>query len=103
MIDFGNRRADWQSAQSGRNTIPSYRKWARVKDFWQKVKHYSQVVGDFQARLILTILYGVLVLPTGLIAKIGGTLLDEKRQAAASYWQARPNAAPSIRAARGQG
>ncbi|RLT40309.1 MAG: hypothetical protein DWI57_08700 [Chloroflexi bacterium] len=71
--------------------------------FWQKLKHYSQVVGDFQARLILTVLYGLLVLPTGLIAKIGGTLLDEKRRAATSYWQARPDDKPSIRAARGQG
>ncbi|MBI3957643.1 MAG: hypothetical protein HY328_02450 [Chloroflexi bacterium] len=73
-----------------------------MNTFWQKLQHWSRVIGDFQARLILTILYALLVLPTGLIAKIGGTLLDEKRQAAASYWQARPTAAPSIRSARGQ-
>lgn len=74
-----------------------------MKSFWRKVEHYSQVVGDFQARLILTILYGLLVLPTGLIARIGGGLLDHKRQEAASYWQARPTVDPSIRSARGQG
>ena len=75
-----------------------------MNDFWQKVKHWSQVVGDFQARLILTFLYGVLVVPTGLIAKIGGPLLDAKRAETASYWQPRPSDdEPSIRNARGQG
>ena len=75
-----------------------------MNNLWQKIKHWSQVVGDFQARLILTFLYGVLVVPTGLIAKIGGPLLDAKRKEAASYWQARPSDdEPSIRNAREQG
>jgi len=74
-----------------------------MKSFWQQVKYYSQVVGDFQARLILTFLYGILIVPTGLIAKIGGSFLDEKHREKASYWQTRPTDKPSIRNARGQG
>jgi len=74
-----------------------------MQEFWQKIQHYARVVGDFQARLILTILYGLLVLPTGLIAKIGGTLLDTHPRKADSYWQARSASDTSLRGARGQG
>lgn len=73
-----------------------------MQEFWQKTKHYSRVVGDFQARLILTILYGLLVLPTGLIAKIGGALLETHPKKTDSYWHPRGTDRPSVRAARGQ-
>ena len=74
-----------------------------MNEFWQKVKFWSHKVGDFQARLILTFLYGLLVLPTGLIARIGGDLLESNRQTADSYWRARPTPADTIRNAREQG
>ena len=70
--------------------------------FWQKIQHYSRVFGDFQARLILTVLYGLFVLPTGLIAKIGGELLDTHPRKTDSYWQARSATDTSLRRARGQ-
>lgn len=70
--------------------------------FWQKLKRWSHAVGDFQARLILTVLYGLLVLPTGLIAKIGGDLLEKRRGDTVSYWQKRPTPNESVRGARGQ-
>ena len=73
-----------------------------MNDFWQKVKSWSHKVGDFQARLILTFLYGVLVLPTGLIVRIGGELLESKRQTETSYWQARPIRTETLRNAREQ-
>ncbi len=74
-----------------------------MNDFWQKVKLWSHKVGDFQARVILTFLYGVLVLPTGLIARIGGELLESKLQKADSYWRQRSAPAETIRSAREQG
>jgi len=73
-----------------------------VNEFWQKVKLWSHKVGDFQARLILTFLYGVLVLPTGLIARIGGELLEANRRTANSYWRKRSAPAETIRNAREQ-
>lgn len=74
-----------------------------MNDFWHKVKQWSHKVGDFQARLILTFLYGVLVLPTGLIARIGGDLLESNRQTTDSYWRTRSTPAETIRSAREQG
>lgn len=74
-----------------------------MNEFWQKVKFWSHKVGDFQARLILTFLYGLLVLPTGLIARIGGDLLESNRQTADSYWLKRTTPAETIRSAREQG
>ncbi|MCL4835581.1 MAG: hypothetical protein KJZ86_24290 [Caldilineaceae bacterium] len=71
--------------------------------FWQKLQRWSQVVGDFQARLILTLLYAILVLPTGLIARIGGGLLNLRADNASTYWQNRPHTDSSLPRARGQG
>lgn len=70
--------------------------------YWQKVQHWSHAVGDFQARIILTFLYGILVLPTGLITRIGGELLERKRKPQASYWHSRPTPDETIPGARGQ-
>lgn len=75
-----------------------------MKRLWQKIKDGAQVVGDFQARLILSILYYLLVLPTGLIVKLSGDLLDAgSPRDTASYWQARPSDDTRLRPARRQG
>ncbi len=71
--------------------------------FGQKVKRWLHVAGDLQARIILSILYGLLVLPTGLIAKIGGGLWESPRGEEASFWQERPSQEHSLRSERGQG
>lgn len=83
--------------------MSNYGKRVDVNRFWQNVKIWSHKVGDFQARLILTFLYGLLVLPTGLIARIGGDLLESRSQKADSYWRARSTPAETIRQAREQG
>jgi len=74
-----------------------------MNGFWRKVRHWSRMFGDFQARLILTLLYAILVLPTGLIARIGGDLLESSSQERDSYWRTRAFTESSVRAARGQG
>jgi hypothetical protein len=75
-----------------------------VKELWHKIKHGAQVVGDFQARLILTILYVLLVLPTGMFVKLGGDLLELRHpDKTKSYWKPRPSEDDSLRPARRQG
>jgi hypothetical protein len=76
----------------------------QMKAFWQKVKNGAKVVGDFQARLLLGILYVLLVLPTGLIVKLGGDLLEIRHpDKATSYWKERAADSPLLRPARRQG
>lgn len=41
----------------------------RLKVGWQAWKRFSRKVGDFQARVLLTIIYGAVVLPFGLLAR----------------------------------
>ena len=74
-----------------------------MESLWQKVTRWTHAIGDFQARVILTFLYGVLVLPTGLIARLGGELLPHQRTGTPSYWQSRSSRKETIRSARGQG
>lgn len=72
--------------------------------FWQKIKRWSKVVGDFQARLLLALLYAVLVLPTGLIVKIGGDLLESRYpKQSTSFWKTRAADDSSLAPARRQG
>ena len=77
-----------------------------MKEFWRKIVAGAQVVGDFQARLILSLLYYVLVLPIGLLTRLGGDGLQArslgKPAAKGSFWQARPDDAPTLRRARRQ-
>lgn len=74
-----------------------------MNKFWQKTRQLAAKVGDFQARLILTFLYGLLVLPTGLIARIGGELLESNRRPATSYWRNRSTPEATIHHAQRQG
>ncbi len=61
-----------------------------MKNFWQKIKHGAKAVGDFQARLLLTVFYVVLVIPTGWFARLGGVLDGpHKPGEMPSYWQHR--------------
>jgi len=41
-----------------------------LKRAWQAWKKLAHKIGDFQARVLLTIFYGVLVLPFGLAARL---------------------------------
>jgi hypothetical protein len=41
--------------------------WKRVWERWKKIAH---AIGNFQARLLLTILYIILVLPFGLAVRL---------------------------------
>ena len=43
--------------------------WRRLKYLWEAWKDIARKIGTFQARVLLTILYGVLVLPFGLMVR----------------------------------
>ena len=78
-----------------------------MKNLWQKIKEVGQVVGDFQARLILSLLYYILVLPMGLLTRLGGdslraSSLGRPAQPGDSHWQSRPNQASTLGQARRQ-
>ncbi len=57
----------------------------RVWEGWKRVAH---VIGDFQARVILTVFYAVLVLPFGLLVRLFADPLELRHPPAA--WHARP-------------
>lgn len=51
-----------------------------VRDAWAAWKRIAHVIGNFQARVILTILYAVAVFPFGLLARIFSDSLHIKHR-----------------------
>lgn len=68
---------------------------------WSRWKRFAQRVADFQARLILTLIYYLILAPFGLIVSALSDLLRTKRPQA-STWVARPAEEPSLQNARKQ-
>ncbi|QLQ07809.1 MAG: hypothetical protein HZY76_18585 [Anaerolineae bacterium] len=55
--------------------------------WWENFKRTMRIIGDFQARIILTIMYAVLVLPMGLLLRPFLDPLHLRRPPQpASYW-----------------
>jgi hypothetical protein len=55
---------------------------------WNAWKRVAQKIGNFQARVLLTILYAVLVLPFGLMARLFSDSLQIKKRP--TQWIDRP-------------
>ncbi|RME62504.1 MAG: hypothetical protein D6790_06170 [Caldilineae bacterium] len=70
---------------------------------WKRIRHILHRIGDFQARLLLGLLYVIFVLPTGLIARLGGSLLDHHASTGQSFWRSREPDSADLRHARRQG
>jgi hypothetical protein len=51
-----------------------------LKRFWEAWKRIAHKIGSFQARVVLTVLYGVLVLPFGLVVRWFSDPLRIKRR-----------------------
>ncbi len=58
-----------------------------LRRMWEGWKRVGHVIGDFQARAILTIFYAVLVLPFGLLMRLFGDPLRIRHQP--QTWQER--------------
>jgi hypothetical protein len=71
-----------------------------LKELWQRWVKVAKIIGDFQARLMLSLFYLVLILPIGLIARLFADPLALKKSSAA--WDSRPSAPPRIEDARRQ-
>ncbi|MCS6827160.1 MAG: hypothetical protein NZ553_11145 [Caldilinea sp.] len=64
---------------------------------------YARVVADFQAKVILTLLYGVVALPTGLVVRMTEDALTLRRPHRHSYWRTRALSSTRLQDARRQG
>jgi len=42
----------------------------KLKALWEGWKHIAHIIGNFQARVLLTVLYAILVLPFGVIVRL---------------------------------
>ena len=72
----------------------------QLKNLWQRWQTVAKKIGDFQARLILSLFYILIVLPIGLIARMFSDPLALKKTAA--HWEAKPSSPPRIDEARRQ-
>jgi len=51
-----------------------------LKRLWQGWKRIAHVIGDFQARVLLTAIYAVIVLPFGLVFRLFADALHTKQR-----------------------
>ena len=54
--------------------------WENLKVIWKAWTRIAHIIGNFQARVLLTILYVVLVLPLGVIVRLFADPLRIKRR-----------------------
>lgn len=50
-----------------------------MKKAWEKWKVIAQKIGDFQAKIIFSLLYFILITPMGLISNFFGDFLRSKK------------------------
>ena len=72
----------------------------KLKDLWRGWQKVAKKIGDFQARLILSLFYFLIVLPIGLIARIFFDPLSLTSTKA--HWNAKPSAPARLDDARRQ-
>jgi hypothetical protein len=71
-----------------------------LKELWQRWVKVAKIIGDFQARLMLSLFYLLLILPIGLIARLFADPLALKKSRVS--WDTRQSAPPRIEDARRQ-
>jgi len=71
--------------------------WKRLWEGWKRLAHK---IGNFQARVLLTILYAVLVLPFGLAVRLLADPLRVKRRP--EGWLEHPESPTTLELARRQ-
>jgi hypothetical protein len=72
-----------------------------LKNLWAIWKRIAHKIGDFQARVLLTLIYAVLVLPFGLAVRMFSDPLNLKKRPA--NWLDHPKDAIDLKGARRQG
>jgi hypothetical protein len=74
--------------------------WSTLKRLWEGWKKIAHVIGNFQARVLLTIFYAIFVLPFGLAARLFADPLRIKRPP--TTWLDHPNEPIDLQWARKQ-
>lgn len=74
--------------------------WYNLKRIWAGWTRLAHKIGNFQARVLLTILYAVLVLPFGIIVHLSSDPLRIKKRP--TSWLDHPAGADDLRWARKQ-
>ena len=67
-----------------------------LRDLWTAWKRLARIIGDFQARLLLTVLYVVLIVPVGLVIRLLSDPLQVRGGASGTHWR-EPHVAASTR------
>jgi len=74
--------------------------WNILKRAWEGWKKIAHAIGNFQARVLLTVFYGVLVLPFGVAARLFSDPLRIKKMP--TEWLQHPDEACDLEWARRQ-
>ncbi|HTC48211.1 MAG TPA: hypothetical protein VK722_12870 [Candidatus Aquilonibacter sp.] len=74
--------------------------WNALKRLWEGWKKIAHIIGNFQARVLLTIFYAVLVLPFGIAARLFSDPLRIKQRP--TQWLDHPDEATDMQWARKQ-
>ncbi len=70
---------------------------------WQRIKKISHTIGDFQARVLLTILYAIFIVPVGIAMRFSDDVLQQRiRPTNGSYWQKKRDLDSTLTQARRQ-
>lgn len=75
--------------------------WQALKNLWEGWKKIAHAIGNFQARILLTIIYSVLILPFGLAVRVFSDSLHIKRRP--NTWLDHPPLPKTLDEARRQG
>lgn len=73
----------------------------RLKRLWERWKKIAHVIGNFNARVLLTVVYCVLVLPFGLMVRFFSDSLHTKKRP--ETWSDHPATPNTLEEARRQG
>lgn len=65
-----------------------------LKELWQRWVRFSKRIADWQARLLLSMLYFLMILPIGLIVRVFADPLALKKTPA--QWDSKPGSAARL-------
>jgi hypothetical protein len=75
--------------------------WSNLKRLWEGWKKFAHKLANFQARVLLTVIYSILILPFGLIVRCFSDSMHTKKRTIA--WLDHPAIPNDLNEARRQG
>lgn len=74
--------------------------WEGLKKFWAAWTRVAKKIGNFQARVLLTLLYGIVLLPFGVMVRLFSDPLRIKKRP--TEWLDHPNEVMDLKWAKRQ-